>query len=308
MAAAVTVGERDAIRADLEALGFARVRFASAAPVDDARLAEWLAAGRAASMDYMARHAALRPDPGALLGGARAVICVAVAYPPTDARGPIAGYARAEDYHRTIRAALERGVERIVERLPDARTRICVDSAPLLERAFAERAGVGWIGKNTMVLDEEHGPWLLLAEILVDHAIPPDPPVVPRCGTCTACIDACPTDALDDAGLDARRCLSYWTIEHRGALPDEIAEALDGRVFGCDDCLTACPFGRTPPPPASDGPWEPRDDLVAPTLDELEERARASFRRHFGSTPVERARKGGLLRNLDAARRDGDPG
>lgn len=303
MTAAVTVDERDALRAELEALGFARVRFASADPVDARRLDEWLAAGRQASMDYMARHAALRPDPDALLPGARSVICVAVAYPPTDARGPIAGYARAEDYHHTIRAALERGVARLVERFPDVRTRICVDSAPLLERAFAERAGVGWIGRNTMVLDEEHGPWLLLAEVLVDLTFPPDEPVVARCGTCTACIDACPTQALDVVtGLDANRCLSYWTIEHRGDLPDEIAAALDERVFGCDDCLTACPFGRDAPAPPEDGPWIGRDDLVSPSLDDLAARADASFKRHFGSTPIERARKGGLQRNLAAAR------
>ncbi len=312
MTAAVTLDEREVVRRDLLELGFARVRFAAAEPVDATRLTEWLAAGRHASMDYMARHAALRPDPTALLAGAQSVICVALAYPATDARGPIAGYARADDYHDTLRAALERGVVALRKRLPGLATRICVDSAPLLERAFAARSGIGWIGRNTLVLDEEHGPWMLLAEVLVDRVIPPDDPVVARCGTCTACLDACPTNALDlETGLDARLCLSYWTIEHRGEIPADIAEAMGHRVFGCDDCLTACPFGSSPTPAAAPSattpsPWRPRPDLGDPDLDDLERRAHESFRRHFGSTPLERTRKGGLLRNIEIVRRNSD--
>ena len=296
---------REEVRDALRVRGFARAGFTSADPVASPLLA-WLAAGRHASMEWMARAPERRGDPCALLPGARSVICAAAAYPPTDARGAVAGYARAEDYHRTLRAALADVARSLERRWPGCRTRVCTDSEPLLERALAARAGLGWIGKNSMLLDEAHGPWLLLGEILTDVAFPPDAPVADRCGTCTACVDACPTDALDGArGLDARRCLSYWSIEHRGPLPEAWAQALGHRVFGCDDCLTACPFPArpAPPPPAgAEAPWQARPDLVAPTPAELEARAQASFRRNFASTPVERARRAGLLRNIEAVR------
>ena len=312
----VSVELRERVRDAFLGQGFARVGFTTAEPVDDA-VTPWVAQGRAAGMAWMAERPARRADPRALLPSAASVICAAAAYPATDARGPIAGYARGEDYHRTLKAALRRGVDAARGWLPGLQTRICVDTAPLLERALAARAGLGWIGRNTMLLDAAHGPWLLLGEVLTDAAFPPDAPQPDRCGTCTACVEACPTRALDlSRGLDARRCLSYWTIEHRGEVPEEWAAAAGGRVFGCDDCLTACPFPARPfaAPGAIAGgargasgahdarPFQPRPDLVAPTLEELAARAEQSFRRHFGSTPVERARKRGLLRNLRAAR------
>lgn len=308
--ATVDVAGRERVRQAALARGFARAGFASAEPLQD-RLTAWLAAGRHAGMDWMARTPERRLDPRALLPGARTVVCVAAAYPPTDARGAVAGYARAEDYHRTLRAAL-RDVEQAVRReAPGARTRPCTDAEPLLERELAARAGLGWIGRSTLLLDERHGPWMLLGEVLTDAAFAPDEPAVDRCGTCTACVDACPTGALDGArSLDARRCLSYWTIEHRGTLPPEWAAALGHRAFGCDDCLTACPHpARAPAPPPADpaAPWQARPDLQDPAPEELEARARESFRRHFGSTPVERARRAGLLRNLAAVRANARP-
>ena len=314
---AADVAVRDRLRALGLARGLARVGFTGAEPVED-RASAWVARGAHASMEWMARAPERRADPCTLLPGARAVICAAAAYPPTDARGAIAGYARGEDYHRTLRGVLEELAASVREALPGAATRVCVDSEPLAERAVAARAGLGWIGRNTLLLDERHGPWLLLGEILTTASFPPDAPGVGRCGTCTACIDACPTGALDrEHGLDARRCLSYWNIEHRGELPDEWAAALGHRAFGCDDCLTACPFPAgsgaarraaseepaSPPAPGTP-PFVPRPDLAAPSPDELAARAGESFRRHFGSTPLERARRGGLLRNLAAVRRN----
>jgi epoxyqueuosine reductase len=293
---------RERVREAFLTQGLARVGFTTAEPVED-RLSSWIAAGRHAGMAYMARRAAGRAEPRSLLPGARSVICAAAAYPATDADGAIAGYARGEDYHRTLRQALRQGIGRMRELLPGCSTRVCVDSAPLLERALAARAGLGWIGRNTMLLDERHGPWMLLGEVLTDVAFPPDEPAVDRCGTCTACLTACPTQALDDQRtLDARRCLSYWTIEHRGELPDEWAAAAGHRVFGCDDCLTACPFPAQPPLPV-EGAFVPRADLENVDLDDLERRAHESFRRHFASTPIERTRKAGLLRNIANARR-----
>ena len=304
----VSVELRERVREAFLRQGFARVGFTTAEPVADG-VSGWVAQGRHAGMGWMAEGAARRADPRALLPGAASVICAAAAYPATDARGPIAGYARGEDYHRTLKAALRRGVEAARVHLPSMRARLCVDTAPLLERALAARAGLGWIGRNTMLLDAAHGPWLLLGEVVTDAAFPPDAPQPDRCGTCTACVEACPTQALDLArGLDARRCLSYWTIEHRGETPEEWSRAAGGRVFGCDDCLTACPFPAQPaalPAAGPEAPFQPREDLVDPTLDELAARAESSFRRHFRSTPIERARKAGLLRNLRHARANG---
>jgi epoxyqueuosine reductase len=320
------VETREQVRRLLLDRGFARVGFTGAEPVAD-HASAWVAAGLHASMGWMARDTAARADPQALLPGARSVVCVAAGYPATDGRGPVAGYARGEDYHRTLKSALREAVTGMEALLPGLRSRICVDTAPLLERALAARAGLGWIGRNTLLLDERHGPWLLLGEILLDVRFPPDAPAVDRCGTCTACLVACPTQALDAARhLDARRCLSYWSIEHRGEIPEPWATALGGRAFGCDDCLTACPFPARPAPerlaparPASErpapapaeagcvspaAPFQPRPDLAAPALDELQARAEASFRRHFGSTPIERARRSGLLRNVALARRN----
>jgi epoxyqueuosine reductase len=284
--------------------GLSRVGFSTAEPVDD-HVTAWVDQDRHAGMSFMARSPEERADPARRLDGARSVICASVAYPATDARGAIAGYARGEDYHRTLADALRNAAREMEALLPGTATRVCVDAAPLLERALAARAGLGWIGRNTMLLDETHGPWLLLGEVVTDAIFPPDAPVVDRCGTCTACVDACPTQALDiPNGLDARRCISYWTIEHRGDVPKQWADAADHRVFGCDDCLTACPFPAHVPATSTrpDAPFQPRSDLTDPSLEQLEELALASFRRHYGSTPIERARKAGFLRNIANAR------
>jgi epoxyqueuosine reductase len=289
---------RERLRACFLDQGFTRVGFTSADPVADGAT-PWVAAGRHASMEWMTRDPAGRADPRRLLAEVRGVICVGVHYPAGDGRGAVAAYAQGEDYHRTMRAALERAVARMEQLAPGVRSRICVDTAPLLERSFAARAGLGWIGRNTLLLDETHGPWMLLGEVLTDLELPADEPAPDRCGSCTACVDACPTGALDtEYQLDAGRCLSYWTIEHRGPLPDLWGQALGHRAFGCDDCLTACPFPRQELALTEAGPFEPRPDLRDISLAELRSRAEQSFRAHFGSTPLERARKGGLMRNL----------
>ncbi|MGQ0552485.1 MAG: tRNA epoxyqueuosine(34) reductase QueG [Planctomycetota bacterium] len=303
---------RENVRRILLAQGLTAVGFTRAEPVPD-HTSDWVKQGRHAGMEYMARRPAQRADPTQLLKGAQSVICGAVSYPATDARGPIAGYARGEDYHRTLLQALHSGIEQLLQLMPSMRARACVDTAPLSERAFAARAGLGWIGKNTMLLNCTHGPWLLLGSIITDVPFPPDEPTANRCGTCTACIDACPTQALGPTGLDARLCLSYWNIEHRGELAPGISEALQGRVFGCDDCLTACPFpaksqGGTRVETTSHKAFQARSDLVSPSLDELKARASASFRKNFSTTPLQRVGRARLLRNIEAARQDeGEP-
>ena len=294
--------------------GFVRVGFTTAEPVRD-DVSPWVASGAHAGLDWMEREPASRADPTRLLASARSVICVAAAYPRTPATSHVAGYACGEDYHRTLRSRLDDAVAALPALLgePPA-TRVCVDTAPLLERAFAARAGLGWIGRNTMLLDETTGPWMLLAEVVTDLAIAPDAPAVDRCGSCTACVEACPTGALDgERHLDAHACLSYWTIEHRGPLAGGPAARLERWAFGCDDCLLACPFPRHEQDLPESGPFEARPDLAIANPDDLSRRSHESFRRNFGSTPLERARKGGLLRNLAALERadrsaPGDPG
>ncbi len=294
---------KEHLRATARRLGLERIGFTTAAALreDGARLAAWVDQGRHGAMRYLARDPARRADPTALLPSARGVIVAAVPYPPAEDR-TVAAYARLADYHRAIAERLERLAEELGRLAPGTESVVCVDTKPLLERAAAAAAGLGWIGKSTMLLDVERGPWTMLGALVTSAAFEPDPPARDRCGTCTACLDACPTDAFTSPYvLDARRCLSYWTIEHRGPHPEEIREAQGARVFGCDDCLTACPFG--PPPTDEDGA------PVLPVADELKEltpretirRLEDGFNRNFKRFAISRAGKAGLLRNAITA-------
>ncbi len=296
--------ETDALKEDLRAaalaLGFRRVGFCRADQhLDkDGKFAEWLARGHQAGMGYLARDAERRARPTALFAAARTVMVAAAPYAPNEAGDvTIAAYARREDYHGRLVRALE-SVRTLAEsRVPGASGLVCVDTKPLLERQAAELAGVGWLGKNTLLLDEQSGPWTMLGCLLLSIELAPDAPAKPRCGTCARCLDACPTNAfVAPYVLDARRCLSYWTIEHRGPLPLEMREQQGTRVFGCDDCLTACPFG---PPKTTDGdrllPIAP--ELKALTPEAILARAEESFQKHFKRFAIQRAGKAGLVRN-----------
>jgi epoxyqueuosine reductase len=295
------------LRSEAHRLGIARLGIARAAPRDGDRLRTWLDAGFAASMDYMGRHAALRADPRELLPGARSIVCCALHHepgPPDAADGQdvakVARYARGPDYHAVFKGLLQRLVAVLDEVAPGHRHRVCVDSAPVLERAHAQAAGIGWIGKNTCLIDRLAGSYFFLGEILTTVELPPDPPATDHCGTCTACLDACPTDALvEPYRLDARRCISYWTIEHRGEIPPEWGSRLHGWVFGCDLCQEACPFNRFAPPGHPD--LAPHPHLVAPDLADLAAAIEASFKGQFRGTPITRAGKQGMLRNLALA-------
>ncbi|MBI4880742.1 MAG: tRNA epoxyqueuosine(34) reductase QueG, partial [Planctomycetes bacterium] len=237
----------DAIRARALELGFSQVGFCRAAgPLEPpGRLEDWLGAGLHAGMSYLQRAPDERRDARSLLPEAKAIVAVAAAYAPAAASSPIASYALQQDYHRALAERLEELLAFIHSLHPGARGLVCVDSKPLLERRAAALAGLGWIGKNTMVMNAADGPWLLLGELIVSVDLAPDAPQESRCGACRACLDACPTGALAAPFvLDARRCLSYWTIEHRGPAPEWVREAQGTRLFGCDECLAACPFGR----------------------------------------------------------------
>ena len=247
----------DAVKALAMAEGFARV---GVAPAGGAReparqLREWLSAGRHGEMAYLARNLDRRLDPGRLVAGARSVICLAVGYAPggpapaAQPAGPVAAYARGRDYHRVLRKRCRRLMDRIRRAAPDFDGRAFVDTGPVMERRLAARAGVGWIGRNGCLVCPALGSYVLLCEIICNLPLRPDEPLVPQCHTCDACISACPTGAFVGPGLiDARRCVSYLTIEHRGPIDPEFRPRMGARVFGCDACQSACPHNLRLPP------------------------------------------------------------
>ncbi|HET6340928.1 MAG TPA: tRNA epoxyqueuosine(34) reductase QueG, partial [Gemmatimonadota bacterium] len=283
-------------------LGFALVGVARAEAVAEApRLAEWLDRGHHGTMTWMARHFEKRVDPRKLVPGCRSVVCVGLVYGSAGAQGPegtrVARYAIGKDYHRVLqdklRALLDHG-----RRLdPAFDGRAFVDSAPVMDRYWAERAGLGWRGKNTLLLNKRLGSFLFLGELLVKAELEPDLPGTDHCGTCTRCLDACPTGALVEPYLlDARRCISYWTIEHRGELEPAQEAAMGEWLLGCDVCQTVCPWNRDAPD-ADEPRLLPRADGWPEDLDELLELTDQEFDRRFGETATERTRRRGLVRN-----------
>ena len=241
------------IKQQAHALGFELAGIAPATAADGFdRLREWLAEGFAGDMDYMHRHAEARRHPSSILPEVRSVVMVGMNYQAADrgqnavGTGKVARYARGDDYHDVLRRRLSQLLEWVREQVPSCRGRGVVDTAPLLERDFARRAGLGWFGKNTMLLNKRLGSYFFLGALLLDLELQPD--LVHQgshCGSCTACLDACPTQAFPQPGqLDARRCLSYLTIELKGPIPEPLREPLGDWVFGCDVCQEVCPWNR----------------------------------------------------------------
>jgi epoxyqueuosine reductase len=293
------------LKAEAARLGFDRVGVAPAvAPPGYEHFRDWIRKGFQAGMGYLERLEEERGDPSSVLDGVRSIIAVAIVYGEPqaagggDATGKVARYAQGEDYHGVFWRKLEQLLEWIKGECPDVRGRAVADTAPLLERDFAQLAGLGWIGKNTMLIDKRLGSFTLLGCLLVDVELNYDPPhLAGHCGTCTRCLDACPTDAFAAPyQLDARKCISYWTIEHKGMMPDEAAESLDGWAFGCDVCQDVCPWNRKAPRGtvrelASMEEWRAPDllDWLAAEPAELKGRIKG--------TALSRAKRSGLLRN-----------
>lgn len=309
-ASAETVARARAMIADE---GFALVRVTGAAPGAAARAAATaaLAAGRLEGMGWITREWLERAtDPDRFLPGARAVVLVALAYRPQTeppepaagggARGRIAAYAAGRDYHRVFEKKLRRVARRLREEL-GAQARATVDYGPLLERPLAAAAGMGWQGKSTMLLAPGFGPWLLLGAIATDLPLPPDAPLRKSCGSCQRCIAACPTGALAGSGgaLDARRCISYHTIENRGPIPRELRRGFGAWIFGCDLCLEACPPGWRPFVPAPE--LEASPEAAHPPLAELLALDEAAFAARYQGRPIMRAKRDGFLRNVCVA-------
>jgi len=260
-AEALSTAELAALAAEIKAtgtqLGFQQIGITDTElEAAQASLDAWLEQGRHGEMQYMARHGTKRSHPEALLPGAVRVISARMDYFPEshaaahaaldDARRAyVARYALGRDYHKVLRGRLKRLGQAIRERVGEYGYRVCVDSAPVLEKAIAEKAGLGWIGKHTNVINDKAGSWFLLGEILTDLPLPVDEPASEHCGSCRACLDVCPTGAIvAPFELDATRCISYLTIELRGAIPVEFREAIGNRIFGCDDCQLVCPWNK----------------------------------------------------------------
>jgi len=296
-----------ALRDRARAAGFDAVGIAAARGLerDGATLERWLAGGLHAGMAWMQREPARRADPRALLPGCRSVVAVALNYWPGDPgpaaaadRARVARYAWGRDYHRVLGSKL-RDLAAWLDAECGSTSRACVDTSPVLERGWAEAAGLGWIGKNANLLSRELGSWLLLGELLTTAQLDPDPgPGTDACGTCTACLEACPTGAIVEDGLvDARRCIAYWTIEHRGALPPEQRAGIGAWIFGCDVCQEVCPWNRRFARPAADPALRRRDDLHGLDAVEILRLDEATFRRRFSGTALMRAKWEGLRRN-----------
>jgi epoxyqueuosine reductase len=289
-----------AVKARALEAGFDWVAVGPAGPAEHAgRFEAWLDAGYAGGMDYLARTRRERGDPEALLPGCRAVVAVALAYGPRDDDPSWAGvsrYARGADYHDLMRPRLAAIADYLGQAGgPGVLSRLAVDTSAVLERDLAARAGLGWIGKNTNLIAPGGGSYFFIGIVLTTAALVPDGPMADHCGSCTACLDACPTGAFVGPWvLDARRCLAYLTIEHRGDVPDELKPAMGDWLFGCDVCQEVCPWNRKAPPAR-----EPRLAPAAPlpALEALLEMDEAAFRARFRGSAMSRAKRAGLSRN-----------
>lgn len=272
------------------------------------RLEEWLSRDMHGSMHWMACDPERRADPRRVLEDARSVIVVALNY-YTDysvAKKPdlaaISRYAWGREYHVVVGELLEALVQRVNHWIPNCSSRWYVDTGPVLEKAWAEHAGIGWIGKHTNLITQERGSWLFLGALLVDVPFAAASPHVDRCGTCERCIGACPTGAIvAPYVLDARRCISYLTIENRGPIPEEFRRPMGNRVFGCDDCQDVCPWNRFARPSGLPAEFSPRGGLDAVRLEELLGFSDVEFKQRFRGSPVLRAKRSGLARNVAVA-------
>jgi epoxyqueuosine reductase len=291
------------------ALGFATIGFAPAEddPRRAGRLREWLAAGMHGEMEWMEARAEIRQGPQAMWPEARSVIALGMSYAPAvdplalegdRERARISVYAQGGDYHDTLKKALKVLARWLVEQAPGTELKVFVDTAPVMEKPLGQAAGIGWQGKHTNLVSREHGSWLFLGAIYTTLPFRPDAAHEDLCGSCRACQDACPTEAFPAPyRLDARRCISYLTIEHKGPIPEEFRAAIGNRIYGCDDCLAVCPWNKFAAAAASHRAFLPRAELAAPKLAELLALDDAGFRRLFSGSPIKRIGRNRFVRN-----------
>jgi epoxyqueuosine reductase len=303
----------DRLKAEAISLGFAAcgVAPADAAPLAGERLRQWLGEGAHGEMIWMESRAHHRVSPAALWPEVRSVIALGMSYAPaadplaladvTD-RGRVSVYAQGQDYHDVVKRALKALARWLVAAAPDADVKVFVDTAPVMEKPLAEAAGLGWQGKHTNLVSRDHGSWLFLGAIYTTLDLIHDTPGRDRCGSCDACQRACPTDAFPAPyRLDARRCISYLTIEHAGPIPEEFRAAIGNRIYGCDDCLAVCPWNKFAETARANKAFAPRAELVAPTLADLLTLDDPGFRQVFAGSPIKRIGRDRMVRNAAIA-------
>jgi epoxyqueuosine reductase len=310
----VTFGLRAGLEAEAGRLGFCAFGIAPAAadPAAANDLANWLDQGMHGSMEWMEQRAHQRRSPQALWPEAKSVIALGMSYAPAEdplalaahpELGRISVYARAADYHDTVKKALKALARWLVTEAAnrgfgEIGVKVFVDTAPVMEKPLGAAAGLGWQGKHTNLVSRTHGSWLFLGEIYTTLELPPEKAGNDRCGTCRACHDACPTDAFPAPyQLDARRCISYLTIEHKGPIPTEFRKAIGNRIYGCDDCLAVCPWNKFAQAAHAHRNFLPRAELSAPRLADLLELDDAGFRRLLAGSPIKRIGRNRFIRN-----------
>lgn len=287
-------------------LGFMDVRFAKAEEMDPEkqRLKRWLDQSYHGTMDYMTRHFDKRVDPTLLVPGAKTVVCLSYNYFPDPERRAkadykISDYALGRDYHKVIKKKLKRLFKELQGSFPDLDGRYFVDSAPVLERDWARRSGLGWVGKNTLIIHPKRGSYFFLAEMIINQEVTPDEPISDFCGTCTRCIDACPTDAIKEEGyvMDGGRCISCLTIENKGEIPEEFQGKMEDYIYGCDICQDVCPWNRFSQP--HDEPdFLPKKELLEMTREDWATLTEEQFNALFEGSAVKRTKFEGLKRNI----------
>jgi epoxyqueuosine reductase len=308
------------LRAEALTLGFATVGVAraDAAPLAGERLRQWLGDGAHGEMIWMEERAGQRAAPAGLWPEVRSVIALGMSYAPgrdplalagEGDRGRISVYAQGGDYHDVVKRTLKALARWIVAEAPGSDLKVFVDTAPVMEKPLAEAAGLGWQGKHTNLVSRDHGSWLFLGAIYTTLDLAPSVAGSDTCGSCDACQRACPTDAFPEPNrLDARRCISYLTIEHKGPVPEEFRAALGNRTYGCDDCLAVCPWNKFAEAAAANRAFLPRAELAAPRLADLLELDDAGFRQIFAGSPIKRIGRDRVVRNAAyAAGNSGDP-
>ena len=300
---------KHALLTEARAAGFGKMGVCrpDAIPQAAARLAEFVADGRHGQMGWMADRMAWRGDPTALWPQAKSVIMLAEIYTPgTDPlaalerrdRATISVYAQNKDYHDLVKKRLKRVGRWLLDAAPGHEIKVFVDTAPVMEKPLAQAAGLGWQGKHTNLLARDLGSWFFLGAIFTTVALPPDDPEIDHCGSCTACLDICPTDAFPAPfQLDARRCISYLTFEHKGPVDLELRERMGNRIYGCDDCLAVCPWNKFAQT-ATELRYAARPELVSPPLQELALLDDAGFRALFSGSPIKRIGRDRFVRNV----------
>ncbi|MCP9455169.1 MAG: tRNA epoxyqueuosine(34) reductase QueG [Nitrospira sp.] len=323
--------KREALALGFDAVGIARIEADNAGERDSAnpmmspssemslprllltRLSEWLRRGYHGTMAWIGRDPAKRADPRLVLPGCQSIVAVGLNY-LTDHRaderpgyGRIARYAWGQDYHKIFRNRLKQLEQRIHDLAPDAQTRSYSDTGPIMEKAWAERAGLGWIGKHSNLVSADYGSWLLLGEVLTTLPLDADEPATDLCGSCSLCIQACPTGAIvEPYVVDATRCISYWTIEWRGSrqdIPPAIQQRMGNKIFGCDDCLDVCPFNLRAEP-TKEPAFQPTPLALSPNLSLLSRLDEATFSALFQQSPLRRPKLEGLRRNIAIAQQN----